>query len=129
VGRASEITDDRHAIERRKLEGLERDVRLDIAQRERLHDLTVIRIRADIREDERSVEELDRKQVLTLERLEELQRLEIAAKAHESQVRTMRDLQAVELDGEARRVDLSIKGGDAEHRRQRDAHQLAAHPD
>lgn len=126
VARETEIKDRQHDVDITRIGGDRRDVEMDIVQRERVHDLTVTRIRADIREVERSIEELDRKQVLALQRLEELQRLEIAAKAHEDQIRAMRGLQDVELEAESRRLDLNIKGGDAEHRRRMEAAHLSA---
>lgn len=125
VDRDIERDDRRHDVDITRIGGDRRDVEMDIATREQMHALTVTRIQADVRVVNRSVEDLDRRQALALQKLEELQRLEIAAKAHEDQIRTMRGLQDVDLEGEERRLDLNIKGGDAEHRRRIEAARLA----
>ena len=126
VAREIELKDRTHDVDITKIGGERRDAEMDIVTRERVHDLEVTRIRGSIREVERSIEELDRKQALALQRLEELQRLEIAARAHDDQIKTMRGLQDVEIDAESRRLDLNIKGGDAEHRRRIEAAQVSA---
>jgi hypothetical protein len=110
-----EEEDQKIAMERSR--GGLRDTQMDIDKRERQHEVVVAEIRAEMRKVERGTEEADRKQALALSRLEEMQNLEIAAKAHENHVRTMRDLNDVDLDAEARRLEMNIKGGDAEHRR------------
>ena len=119
-GLKTELEAAQHAIELTRSGGARRDVELDIATREQMHLLNVTRIRSDIRGVERSIEDADRRQALALGRLEEMQRLEIAAKAHEDQIAAMRGLQNVELDGESIRVDIRIKGDEAEHRRKMD---------
>ena len=97
--------------------GQRRDVELDLAKREKEHTLAVSHINAEIRIVERAIEEADRKQALALSKLEEIQRLELAARAHDDQLKTMRGLQDVEIDAEERRLGLNIKGDDARHRR------------
>lgn len=114
-----------HDVDIAKIGGQRRDVEMDIVKREREHDLEVARIRSEMRVVDRSIEDLDKRQVLALERLQEMQKLDIAAKAHEDQIRTMRGLQDVEIDSESRRLDLNIKGGDAAHKRAMEAARLA----
>ncbi len=126
VARDIEMKDRRHDVDIEKVRGDRRDVEMDIGTRERLHTLEVQRIQADIRVVERSIEDADTRQRLSLVKLEELQKLELAAKAQDDRLRTMRGLQDVEIDAERQRLDLNIKGGDAEHRRQQEAAQLAA---
>jgi hypothetical protein len=118
-----EIEDHKIAMERSR--GGLRETEMDIQTRERRHDVIVAEIRGEMRKVERAMEEADRKQALALSRLEEMQRLEIAAQAHDNQLRMMRGLQDVELDGESRRLDINIKGGDAEHRRKMEQARLA----
>jgi hypothetical protein len=117
VGREIELKDRKHDVDLAKVGGERLDVEMDTAKRQQIHQLEVSRIQAEIRVVTRSVEELDRKQALNLARLEELQKLEIAAKAHEDQVRTLRDLEAARIEAEARRLDIKIKGDDAQHSR------------
>jgi hypothetical protein len=124
-GLKTELEAAQHAIELTKSGGERADVEMDIDTRRRKHTIEVTRINAEIRVIERSIEDADRKQALALGRLEEMQRLEIAAKAHEDQIRAMRGLQDVELDGESRRQDIELKGADAGHRRQLEAARLA----
>ncbi len=124
-GLKAQLEVEQHTIEMTRTGGQRRDVEMDILTRERTHQLAVTRIQADIRVVERSIEEMDRKQAMALQRLEDIQRLDIAARAHEDQIRTMRGLQDVEIDGESRRLDVDIKGGDAEHRRRMEAAKLA----
>ncbi len=113
-----------HAIalarERGALQGV------DLANDEvlRRYQITAARLRMELREVERSVEDADTRQALALKRLEELQNLEIAEKAREQQIRGMRDLQGLEISGERDRLDLEIKGGDAEHQRRMEAKRL-----
>jgi hypothetical protein len=121
----AQLEEEDHRIAMARSGGERRDVEMDLATRERQHDLAVIGIRAEMRSVERTIEEADRKQVLALSRLEEMQRLEIAARAHEDQIRTMRGLQDVEIDAESRRLDLNIRGGDAEHRRKMESARVA----
>ena len=104
--------------------GQRRDVEMDLTKREKEHTLAVSSINAEIRIVERAIEEADRKQALALTKLEELQRLELASRAHEDQLKTMRGLQDVEIDAEERRLNLNIKGGDADHRRQIESKRL-----
>jgi hypothetical protein len=117
-GLKAQLEAEDHKIDMARSTGGRRDVEMDLATRERQHDLAVTGIRAEIRIVERAIEEADRKQALALGKLEELQRLELASKAHEDQIRTMRGLQDVEIDAEERRLNLNIKGGDADHKRQ-----------
>ncbi len=124
-GLKAQLEGEQHTIEMTRTGGLRRDAEMDIQTRERTHQLEVTRIQADIRVVERSIEEMDRKQGLALQRLEEMQRLDIAARAHEDQIKTMHGLQDVEIDADSRRLDLNIKGGDAEHRRKMEAAKLA----
>ncbi len=112
-----EIDDLKHGVSTTTIGGERRDVEMSIVERERLHDVRVAEIRVNLRVAERSIEDADTRQRLALAKLEQLQNLEIAAKAHEDQLRTMRGLQDVEIDSESRRLDLNIKGGDAAHRR------------
>lgn len=114
-----------HTVELTRKGGERLDVEMDVDTRQRMHAVQVARITTDIRVVERSTEDADRKQALALARLEEMQRLEIAAKAHEDQIRAMRGLQDVEIDAESRRLDIEVKGGDAEHRRKIEAARLA----
>ncbi len=124
-GLKAQLEEEDHKIDMARSAGQRRDTEMDLQTRERQHDLAVTRINAEIRIVERAIEEADRKQALTLAKLEEMQRLELAAQAHEDQIKTMRGLQDVEIDAESRRLDLELKGGDAQHRRQLEAARLA----
>jgi hypothetical protein len=104
-----------HAVEMTRAGGDKRDVELDIARRERLAALEVTRINAEIRVVERSIEDGDVRQRLTLKRLEEMQNLEIARVAQSDQLAVMRGMQDLELDGERARLDHSLRKGEAEH--------------
>jgi hypothetical protein len=94
--------------------GDKRDVELDLAKRERVAALEVTRINAEIRVVERSIEDGDIRQRLTLKRLEEMQNLEIARVAQTDQVNVMRGMQDLELEGERARLEHTIRKGDAE---------------
>ncbi len=117
VGRGIERDDKVHDVDLTRIGGEKRDVQMSIVERERAHDVSVARLRSELRAVERSTEDLDKRQILALQKLDEMQKLDIAARAHEDQIRTMRGLQDVELDAEGRRLDLNIRGGDAAHRR------------
>ena len=97
-----------------------RDVEMDLETHEREHTLAVRKIESEIRVVERAIFEADRRQAMELAKLEQIQALDLAARAHEDQIRTMRGLQDVEIDAESRRLDLNIKSGDATHRREMD---------
>jgi len=125
VAREIERDDRKHDVDLTRIGGEKRDVEMDIVTRERGHELTVVRIRSDIRVVERSIEDLDKRQALALERLEELQRLEIGAKARENQFASLRGLQDIELDGKERELGIDIKGGDAAHQRAMEVERLA----
>ncbi|MEO8259098.1 MAG: hypothetical protein ABI868_17250 [Acidobacteriota bacterium] len=129
VAREIELKDRHHDVDLAKVGGERRDAELDLARRERIHTLEVTRINADVRFVERSIEELDRKQALALKKLEELQNLEIARAAQGDRLSTMKGLQDLEIGAERERLDLNIKGGDAEHRRRQEAAQLSAQTD
>lgn len=124
-GLKAQLEAEDHKIAMARSGGERRDTEMDIQKRERQHDLAVTGIRAEIRIVERAIEEADKKQALALGKLEELQRLELAARAHDDQIKTMRGLQDVEIDAESRRLDLNIKGGDADHRRRMEQARLA----
>lgn len=124
-GLKTELEAAQHAIELTKSGGERADVEMDIDTRRRKHTVEVTRINAEIRVIERTIEDADRRQALALTRLEEMQRLEIAAKAHEDQVHVMRGLQDVEIDAETRRNELENKTRDAAHHRQMEAARLA----
>jgi hypothetical protein len=126
VAREIETKDKRHDVDITKIGGEKRDVEFDIAKRERIHTLEVTRINAEIRVVTRSLEDADTRQRLALKKLEELQNLEIAREAQGDRIATMKALQDTELEGETRRLDNTIRGGDAEHRRRQEAAQLAA---
>ncbi len=126
VAREIEMKDRRHDVDITKVGGERRDVELDIERRVRVHTLEVTRINADVREVERSVEDLDRRQALALTKLEELQKLEIARQAQGDRLSTMKGLQDVELEAERIRLENTIMGGDAEHRRRIEAAQQAS---
>ncbi|MBN9063287.1 MAG: hypothetical protein J0H41_12690 [Rhizobiales bacterium] len=118
VERDIETGDRRHDVDLARIQSERREVERGIEEADRRHQIVVARIHADIRQVERSTEELDRKQALALHRLEELQNLEIAGKAHDLNLRKIRDLQDSDLDGVARRQDIDLKGRDSDHRRQ-----------
>ncbi len=120
-GLKAQLEAEDHRIDMARSAGQRRDVEMDLQTRERQHDLSVTKIRGEIREVERAIEEADRRQALALAKLEELQRLDLAARAHEDQIKTMRGLQDVEMDAEERRLDLRMKEGDSGHRRQMEA--------
>jgi len=124
-GRGQEVDELKHGIDTTDLGGKRRDVEMNIVERERQHDVRVTEIRASLRVVERSVEDADTRQRLALTKLEQLQNMEIAARAHDDQIRAMKGLQDVELDAESRRLDLNIKGGDADHRRVMDDKKLS----
>lgn len=124
-GLKAQLEAEENAVELARTTGQRRDVEMDVALRERKHELAAIQLRAEIRTVERSIEDLDRRQTLALRRLEELQELEIAAQAREQQFASVRGIQDIELEAESRRLDLTIKGGDAEHRRKMEEARLA----
>jgi hypothetical protein len=126
VAREGEIKDKRHDVEVTKVGGERREVELDIARRERVHTLEVTRIQADIRMVERSIEDTDTRQRLALKKLEEFQNLEIARLTQADRLASMKGLQDLELEAERLRLDNTIKGGDAEHRRRIEAAQQAS---
>ncbi len=126
VAREIELKDRRHDVDVTKVGGERRDAELDIAKRERFHTLEVTRINADIRLVERSTEDSDTKQRLALKKLEELQNLEIARLAQGDRLSTMKGLQDLELGAEGTRLDNTIRGGDADHRRRMEAAQQAS---
>jgi hypothetical protein len=126
VAREIETKDKRHDVDITRIGGEKRDVEFDIARRERVHTLEVTRINAEIRVVTRSLEDADTRQRLALKKLEELQNLEIAREAQGDRIATMKGLQDLELDAEGKRLDNTIKGGDAEHRRRQEAAHLAA---
>lgn len=109
-----------HQIELARKRGAQQTV--DLANDETLqrYQITAAGLRADLRKVERGIEDADTKQALALQRLQEMQRLEIAAEAHKNQVRTMEDLQRIELAGRRGEVDIDIVAQDAEHRREMD---------
>ena len=123
-GLKAQLEAEDHKIDMARSGGQRRDVEMDLTKREKEHTLAVSSINAEIRIVERAIEEADRKQALALTKLEELQRLELASRAHEDQLKTMRGLQDVEIDAEERRLNLNIKGGDADHRRQIESKRL-----
>jgi hypothetical protein len=129
VARQGELKDRMHEVEVEKVRGERRDVELDTARRERIHNLEISRISSEIRLVERSVEDLDRRQVLALQKLEALQNIEIREKNQNERLNSMRGLQTLELEAEAARLDLNIRGGDAEHRRRIEAAQQASMAD
>jgi hypothetical protein len=126
VARDIELKDKQHDVEVTKIGGERRDAELDIARRERGHTLEVARINADIRVVERSIEDADTRQRLVLKKLEEMQNLEIARVTQGDRLSAMRGLQDIELDAERIRLDSTIRGGDAEHRRRMEAAQQAS---
>ena len=123
-GLKAQLEAEDHKIDMSRSGGRRRDDEMDLTKREKEHTLAVSSINAEIRIVERAIEEADRKQALALTKLEELQRLELASRAHEDQLKTMRGLQDVEIDAEERRLNLNIKGGDADHRRQIESKRL-----
>jgi hypothetical protein len=127
--RQGELKDRLHDVDVEKVRGERRDVELDTARRERVHNLEITRINSEIRMVERSVEDSDRRQALALQKLEAMQGIEISDRSQESRLKTMRGLQDLELDAERQRLDLNIKGGDAEHRRRIDTAQQASMAD
>lgn len=124
-GLKAQLEAEDHKIDMARSGGQRRDVEMDLQKREREHDLNVAKIRAEIRIVERAIEEADTRQQLALGKLQELQRLDLAARAHEDQIKTMRGLQDVEMDAEERRLDMKLKDGDATHRRGLEAKRLA----
>ena len=126
LGREGEIKDKRHDVDVTRIGGEKRDVELDTARREQVHQLEITRINADIRVVTRSLEDADTRQRLALKKLEELQNLEIARAAQADRLSSMKGLQDIEIEGESKRLDNTIKGGDAEHRRRQEAAHLAA---
>jgi hypothetical protein len=126
VAREIELKDRRHDVEITTVGGERRDAELDIARRERVHPLEVSRINAEIRQVERSVEDADITQRLALKKLEELQTLEIARATQSDRLASMKGLQDLELEAERMRLDNTIRGGDAEHRRRIETAHLAS---
>jgi hypothetical protein len=126
VAREIELKDRKHDVETTKIGGEKRDVELDIATRERMHELAVSRIQADMRTVTRSVEELDTRQRLALKKLEDLQEIEITDVRQSGQRKSIKELQDIELEAERIRLENTIKGGDAEHRRRLEMAQQAS---
>ena len=126
VARDIELKDRKHDVETTKIGGERRDVELDIATRERMHELAVSRIQAEMRSVTRSVEELDTRQRLALKKLEDLQEIEITDVRQSGQRKSIKELQDIELEAERIRLENTIKGGDAEHRRRMEAAQQAS---
>ncbi len=125
-GFTAQMEQARHAIEMARTGGEQRDVQMDLSLREAKHQVTVTRIRGELRGVEREIDQADTQQRLALQKLEQLQGLEIAARAREEQVRTMRDLQGVELDGERGHIENQILGDNAAHTRAMDERRHAA---
>ena len=125
-GLKAQLEAEEHAIQVVRTGGQRRDVEMDLGLREGKHRIEMARIQGDLREVERSTEDADHRHRLTLEKLEQLQGLEISAKTRDEQLRGMRGLQDVELDGEGRRQDLHLKGEKAAHERVMDERRHAA---
>ncbi len=117
LARERELTDLEHGKKTRDLGGQQIDINMSIVERQRQHDVRVEEIRAGLRVVQRSIEEADTKSRLMLAELEQVQNMRLAEIARENNLRAMRGMQDVEIDAEARRLDLNIKGGDATHRR------------
>jgi len=125
-GFTAQLEQARHAVEMARTGGEQRDVQMDIAVREAKQKVAITRIDGDLRSVTREIDQADTQQRLALQKLEQLQSLEIAARAREEQVRTMRDLQGVELDGERGHLENQILGANAAHTRAMDERRHAA---
>lgn len=118
------ITERRHDVDVARVTTERRAVEMELDTQERQHSLTAQKIQADIREVQRAIEEADARQRLNLQKLEEIQKLDIAARAHEDQIKTLRDVQQVDLEAEEARLGFEIKASDAKHRRTIEASKL-----
>ncbi len=99
---------------------LEQHAKFDIAIGEAKNELDLKRLRAEMDKLDRETDRLTREQEAALSKLEELTKLEIAAKAREEQIASLRGLQDVDLEGEAKRSDIKDKSLDSEHSRDMD---------
>lgn len=126
IGQDREIDELKHGIETRDLGGKQRDVEMDIVERQRRHDVRVAEIRDQLRTVERTTHEADTKSRLMLTALEEEQKLRIAKIAREQQEASLRTIGDIEIDQETRRQDNVIRGDDAAHRRVMEDKKLAA---
>ena len=119
-GLQAQLEAERHLIEMARTGGQRRDVEMDLATREKQHQLAIVRIDQDILAVQREGQLADGQQGLALGRL----KLQFDREEQADRIKTLRDLQDVDLDGKDRETDITIKGGDAEHRRAMDAARL-----
>jgi hypothetical protein len=121
-GLQAQLETEQHAVQMARAAGDKRDVEHDVAVREQRHLLEVERIKAEILDVRRTMEDSDRRQKVALERIE----WQFAQEIQIGRVKTMRELGEVERDEERAKVDLNIRKGDAEGRWRNEAAQQAS---
>ncbi|MCI4666275.1 MAG: hypothetical protein MRY74_16300 [Neomegalonema sp.] len=99
---------------------VEQQAKFDMALGDVQNDLELRRIRIEIEKLDRETVRLNREQESALRKLEEMDKLEIARAAREEQMKSLRGLQDIEIDGESARTDIKDKSLDAEHAREMD---------
>ncbi|MGD1870347.1 MAG: hypothetical protein ACFB0F_12735 [Neomegalonema sp.] len=110
---------------------VEQQAKFDLALGEAKNDLDLKRVQTEIDKLNRETDRLNREQEAALNKLEELTKLEVAAKAREEQMASLKGLQDIDIEGEAARADIVSKSADSEHardvdrRRQEDDTKLA----
>jgi hypothetical protein len=122
----AEIEAAQHEIALAKQRGDRQTVDLANDEAIRRYQILVAKLQAEQRGIERATEDADRRQAIALKALEDMQELEIAAKAHEVQVRTLMGLQGVEVSGANAALDRDLRREDAEHRRRLEQQRVEA---
>lgn len=117
IAREGEIKGDKHSIERAKLTGERRDVEMDLARRERVHDVEITRINAEMRAVTRSVEELDTRQRLALKKIEDDQDIDTTERRQKGQRSAIRELNVIDRENDAEIIRQNILRDDAAHQR------------
>jgi hypothetical protein len=126
ITREGDIKGDKHSIERAKLTGERRDVEMDLGKRERMHEVEITRINAEMRTVTRSVEDLDVRQRLALKKIEDEQDIDTTARRQKSQREAIEDLNRIDITAEEARLRQRILGDDAAHKRTMEDKHLAA---
>jgi len=97
---------------------VEQGAKFDMALGEAKNELDLRRVRMEIEKLDRETDRLKREQESALRKLEELDKLAIAAEAHKQQAAALAGVQNVEIEGEAARADIQNKSADSEHARE-----------
>jgi hypothetical protein len=99
---------------------------MDLAKRERIHEVEITRINAEMRAVTRSVEDLDTRQRVELKKIEDYQDIDTNERRQKGQRAAIEDLNRIDIAAEEARLKQRIMGDDAAHRRTMDDKQLAA---